>query len=120
MITKQKAVYYFEYCNKNGLHAGHMRRHEEFCSSNPKTWAKCSDCVFCKKVPKEYQINDDDYGRINVKTHGFFCEKKQTGMYPLKAIKKGLLGKYPDMFYGEILMPNKCDEYNDGLDEYRL
>src|SRR5690606_16406104 len=103
MITKQKTVYYCEYCNKNGLHAGHMKRHEEFCSRNPKTWAKCSDCIFCKQVNKTYIKHDPEYyGDYEVKTHGFFCEKKQVGMYPLKAIKKGLLDKYPDMFYGEI------------------
>lgn len=98
-----------------------MRRHEEFCSSNPKTWAKYSDCVFCKKVPKTYIKHDPDhYGYYEANTHGFFCEKKQVSMYPIKVVKKGLLDRYPDMFKGEILMPNKCDEYNDGLDEYRL
>jgi hypothetical protein len=42
MKTKTKKVYYCEYCNKHGLSAGHMRRHEERCVKNPNR-----RCGFC-------------------------------------------------------------------------
>lgn len=98
-----------------------MKRHEKYCSSNPKTWAKCSDCIFCKEVPKTYTVHDPcHYENFEVKTHGFFCEKKKVGMYPIKVVKMGWDTKYPDMFDDEILMPTQCNEHNDGLDEFRL
>jgi hypothetical protein len=34
MKTVKKNVYYCEYCNKHGLSAGHMSRHEKSCTLN--------------------------------------------------------------------------------------
>jgi len=35
MLTKVKSVYYCEYCNKHGLGAGAMKKHEKYCTLNP-------------------------------------------------------------------------------------
>ena len=35
VITKLKNVYYCEFCNKHGLSAGAMTKHEKHCTANP-------------------------------------------------------------------------------------
>jgi len=42
MITKIKAVYYCEYCDKRYLSKGHMNKHEPACTLNPRR--QCGMC----------------------------------------------------------------------------
>lgn len=45
MITKTVKRYWCEFCRKSGGSAGHMRRHEERCTSNPNRV-----CGMCKLI----------------------------------------------------------------------
>lgn len=46
MKTVKKNVYYCEFCNKHGLSAGAMARHEKHCTMNPHR-----ECRLCEGSP---------------------------------------------------------------------
>lgn len=111
MITKEnKTIYKCEHCSKWLQKKDAMERHEKFCGYNPATHTACAGCVHSKETTKDVLLKGDEYYPDSTRqAKSFYCDKLEKGMYPLKAVKKGLVEKYPETFEGEILMPNKCE-----------
>lgn len=115
MIVKDNVqVFICEHCGKKLFRKHAMEKHEIVCSYNPKNIPACSGCIFLKEtqVSVFYESNTEfGYHETEVNTKGFHCDKKNIGLYPFKVVKKGLLQKYPETFYGQHQMPEKCDDH---------
>ena len=54
MKTIKKNVYYCEYCNKHGLSAGSMSKHEKHCTANPDRECRlCGNSINVGEVAKK-------------------------------------------------------------------
>lgn len=111
-----KPVYYCEFCKKHGLSKSQMLKHERFCSQNPANDTICSLCTNCQPISKTFTYNEGTEEEYEAKSNAFFCSAKQVGIYPIKAIKKGLLEKYPTTFKDQIQMPFDCELFKSELD----
>lgn len=118
MKEQLKKVFYCDHCNKHGLSKGHMKVHEQWCDSNPENKKACYGCANLKEVEIDavyFDYNGNDYTR---KIKGFFCEKLERNLYPLKVERKGLVEKYPGTFDEQDPMPKQCEHYKNELDNY--
>jgi len=72
VITKKVNRYYCEFCKKSGGAAGHMKKHEEHCTLNPKRFCgychmseeeqpNIADLLAILPNPKEYEHQDAEY-----------------------------------------------------------
>lgn len=109
MKTEIKEVHNCDFCNKKLFVKGMMKRHEDNCTRNPKNWAKCHDCDFCKVVKKEV-LKDVNYDTSWIESDSYYCSNKniKQEMYPHKVVRKGLLKRYPETFANAVLMPKTC------------
>lgn len=110
-VKENVTLYICDHCRKRLIRKSAMEKHEVDCTQNPANRSKCGGCVFLKEVQKEFWV--DTYGGETArKANGFFCTKLNVGMYPHKAVRLGLVDKYPDQFDGEIKMPTECVHWN--------
>lgn len=107
MKSKTVELHTCDFCNKKLFVKGAMARHEDNCTTNPKNWAACHECEF-KKLVKKPVINCFDR-RIDVDS--YYCSKLKQEMHPHKAVRKGLLKKYPETFVNSVLMPTHCEHF---------
>lgn len=113
-----KKVYYCDFCKKKGLSKYAMVKHELFCNSKPENFPSCSGCSHLEQTEIEYvnfYFNGYNESESIRKTNGFRCKKMDKLLYPLKALRLGLPSKYPETFYAQELMPNKCEHREDEL-----
>jgi len=118
MKTIERPVYYCEFCKKHLFVKHAMIKHELNCYSNPKNFAQCSTCIHCEQIDVQYSFQGyyDGISCVDTTgtTRGFRCNAKGIEIYPFKAVKKGLIEKYPETFEGKQLMPNKdCPLYKE-------
>lgn len=103
-------LYVCEFCNKYLVRKNAMATHELHCTKNPENFSACSGCVFLKEGKESIDSGGDEpYLVTTYRT--FFCNKLNTGVYPNKAVKKGLIEKYPEQFESQIRMPTHCDHF---------
>jgi hypothetical protein len=118
-VTENVTVYKCGHCKKKLFIKGAMLRHETNCSYNPANFAKCSGCRHLSEIKIPYTVNGyNGYYETEQdrEAKGFFCTKLSKKLYPFKVVKKGLLGKYPETFEDQELMPKECDSYDDSFD----
>lgn len=120
MIIKEGAtVYVCEHCGKKLFRKHAMVNHEFNCSHNPKNYAACSACVFLEeKQETVYYTRGHDGSEVSAESRSFFCSKYQKGLYPFKAVRKGLIEKYPETFHGQEQMPRTCEGWDYQKDNY--
>lgn len=105
LITKP--IFKCDYCDKKLYKVSAMEKHEGNCIKNPATFSQCHDCVNCSTFKIEYWLDG-----LPMQANGFNCSAFNKQMYPFKAVRKGLLEKYPETFEGKFLMPSKdCKHY---------
>lgn len=92
-----------------------MERHEKFCGSNPENWNACSDCEYIER--ETIEIHDGEQ-RGRSQSSGFRCTKLDKLLYPLKAVKLGLLERFPHTFEDQELMPKQCDSFKSKYTEF--
>lgn len=114
MKQSEKTIYSCDFCNKKMFVKGAMLRHEEWCYKNPKNTPKCESCKFLEEIEVEYYF-DTYHGESSRVVKGFKCAKRDIELYPLKAERLGLPGKYPETFFEKELMPNECELFNNGF-----
>lgn len=113
-ITENVTVYRCDHCSKKYFAKHACEKHEQQCTHNPANIPACLMCVHCESKIKEVVYSGFYNGNIienTVQANSFYCKKKEQGMYPVKAVWKGLLDKYPETFKGEILMPTECEQH---------
>lgn len=116
MKSKLITIYQCDFCNKYGKHSGHIKKHEKYCSHNPATWHKCSECV---NLIVEHENIYSDYYERDITVNNFICNKLNKNMYQLKAEKMGLIKRYPESFEGKELMPFECEHFKfDNNDDF--
>lgn len=108
-IRENVTLFICDFCKKRLIKKAAMQRHEKFCSLNPENHAACSLCSHCILKKEYFLYNEGSEDQIETPSNTFFCEAKQIGQYPIKAVKKGLLVKYPETFKNQELMPKECD-----------
>ena len=116
MIVKTKTVYQCEYCKRNMFVKSAMEKHIEWCGKNPKNKVACDVCEYLMIIETEY-LREFYGGESMQKCKGFKCKKRDKELYPLKAVRKGLVDKYPESFEGKELMPKECEYRKMGFDE---
>jgi len=104
-----KPVFECDFCKRRMFVKHAMVKHEPMCYSNPINIPKCSDCIHLKEIKTTYVNRYDN----DAEAKGFMCMAKNIELYPLKVVKMGLTGRYPETFYEKELMPNQCDLYQD-------
>ena len=106
-------LYHCEFCKKKLVVKHAMKKHEYWCTKNPKNSKRCADvCMHLKEVMVEYDgYYSGDHGTHMQTTKGFYCEAKKCGVYLLIVEKKQLVEKYPETFEGSIPMPKECNDY---------
>lgn len=107
MKTETKEIHSCDFCKKKLFIKGAMVRHEDNCKKNPKNWAACHECKFKELISKTFESSD--YFGSNFFATGFKCSKLNKEMHPHKAVRKGLVKKYPETFVNSILMPKECE-----------
>lgn len=108
MKTNVIPVYSCDFCKKKLFRQSAMTRHEFECGKNPKNFAQCHDCTNCEKIKVDYYQDG-----IPMQADGFSCIAFNQEMYPFKAVKKGLVKKYPETFKDKFQMPSKdCGHYS--------
>lgn len=112
MKTETKQVHECDFCGKKLFIKGAMQRHEDNCTRNPKNWAACHECTFCKLVQKPI-FKNGIYADRWVDSNSYYCsnENIKKEMHPHKAVRKGLVKKYPETFVNSVLMPTKCEHF---------
>lgn len=110
-ILENITLYKCDFCPKRLIRKHAMEYHEHNCSSNPKNQSACSGCAFIVEERKDIYYSDP-YGEGSFISKTFKCEKLNKKMYPFKAVKMGLVDKYPETFEGEEQMPNECKHWN--------
>lgn len=119
-IKENVTVYSCEHCKKKLFVKHAMETHEKWCIDNPANQPACIMCRNCETYKKEYTYEGEFDGYTIENTHqatAYKCHALSVGVYPMKALKKGLPTKYPETFKGEILMPTDCDKYQFGVYE---
>lgn len=107
MKSQTLEVHTCDFCNKKLFVKGAMTRHEDNCTSNPKNLAACHKCEFNKLVMKPILNDANRWLDVN----SYYCSKLNQEMHPHKAVRKGLLRKYPETFANSVLMPTKCEHF---------
>lgn len=107
-VLTNKTLYKCEHCNKMYQVGAACKIHEIKCSKNPENTVACSMCDHLKEVDKHVDV-DMFYGYTTLKFKGFRCAVKDIGLYPLKAVHKGLIAQYPETFEDEEVMPKHCE-----------
>lgn len=111
MKEVNKPVFICDFCDKKLFVKHAMESHEDLCYKNPKNINACMGCVHCEEVVKEYVVSGD-YGDEGRRTKGFKCNKLDLKMYPSVCVTKGLVKRYPEIFEGEVQMPNTCEHWD--------
>ena len=112
MKTETREIYKCDHCRKVYQVKNACAIHEFNCTRNPKNIAACGGCVFMEERPTEY-FYDTGYGESSAKSTKFHCKKLDKDMYPYKAIRLGLLDKYPEQFEEQEQMPTTCEHRDD-------
>lgn len=89
--------------------------HKQACIYDKRNIDACTRCAHCSVIEKKLVIPRKIVQDKVIDTHGFFCEKTKNEMYPRKAVRLGLVERYPGNFNGEILMPYECDYFEDEI-----
>lgn len=110
-IIENVTLYSCEHCKRKMQRKHAMILHEQHCGKNPKNWSACSGCAFMKEGQTEVYYQDHD-GESKSYAKTFHCEKFNKDLYPYKVVRKGLLEKYPESFYGMEQMPTTCEGWN--------
>ena len=98
-----------DHCGKEYKVARYVPKHEESCKKNPENAIACAGCVFLEKVDKSAYIDTYDGREFKIDLQGFRCTKRGIGLFPPKVLHSGIVGRYPETFYEEELMPIECD-----------
>jgi hypothetical protein len=117
MIVKENVtIYKCQYCPKREakiyIRMQDIVKHETNCYGNPKNWAACSGCKHLEEIKVEYKVDADMDVYIGTETkeaNGFRCKKLEQKMYPFKAVRKGIVKRFPDTFKDQIQMPTRCN-----------
>lgn len=110
MKSKYKEVYYCDFCNKHGLHKGHMTRHEQLCTRNPENKRPCFNCVHLDlKTATAVEFLGDDTNISKVKV--FFCSKLKSFLHTPKNEAKG--NRFELEEGNNNPMPKECDTFSD-------
>lgn len=119
MRTETKSVYYCEHCNKHGLSKSAMTKHERWCSKNPINHKACYGCKYSKEEPFKLDtgiMSDDEV--LIMWTRKYKCLADGHFMFTIRAEKKGLPEKYPEVFKDQSRMPAVCSMRDVSTDTY--
>jgi len=106
-------IYRCEHCNKLYQIGSACIKHELKCDHNKENWTACTGCVFLKNTTKDLSY-ENDYGyEVIRQSNAFFCDAKNIGLYPPKAVHKDLINRFPNSFKGEERMPTECSLRDD-------
>ncbi|MCE6992075.1 hypothetical protein [Dyadobacter sp. CY323] len=100
MKSSTKAIHQCDHCGKHYLVKFACEKHEQFC---PRKAENFTPCFTCKHLIKSEIIVGD--GRSS---RAYTCDKMGVGVYPPKAVRVGVIDKYPDQFKDHIQMPFNC------------
>ena len=108
--TNNVTVFQCDFCKKKLFRKHAMVKHEDWCTYNPKNFSACSGCAFIKERLETIEIPSGsmEYSALTYQTKQFECTLLKKWLYPMKAVRKGIVEKYPETFEGQELMPNKC------------
>lgn len=114
MKEQIKTIYRCDHCDKIMFRKGSMTYHEKLCYKNPVNIALCLSCKFSEKKAIVYIYDGNDgfgYKEWVKPTNCFHCPKHNIDMYPFKAVKMGLLKRFPDQFEDQEPMKMECEHY---------
>lgn len=108
MIIETKEIYKCEHCRKLYQRPVACKVHEIKCNKNPDNDRACLDCLHSIKKSVEAYPNIGE-GIFTMEV--VFCEKKNTGIYPIQTEHKGNYVELVD--YLNKPMPKTCkDQYS--------
>lgn len=110
MTTKETTIYKCDFCGKIYLSKKWCEKHEPICKRNPENFQKCLEfCSFFEKRKIKYLFENPFISKEEEKD-AFFCNKKQTYLYPFwcknPILQEDIIGEIPNE-----PMRKKCDDY---------
>lgn len=101
-------IYQCEYCRKKYYRENHCEAHEHWCTMNPVNKNVCGGCDFLKETEITLYFDSPLGGEIERQSKSFYCLARDCGVYPMKAVKIGMLDNHPVEFENQIPMPREC------------
>lgn len=99
------------YCKKKYKSLVYCIMHESKCYKNPENFVQCFyGCRYLSKHEITLYFDNPLGGELTRDVNCFFCEKKQTFLYPPIVKSKGNMFDFGD--YENIEMPKSCNKFN--------
>ena len=112
IIKKVKELYLCEHCRKVYQIKSFCEKHEPTCWKNPDNMSMCHNCKYIEKKEVDVTEFDTEGYDYQVKKGLLFCNKKEIFIYPFW-ISNPILSENLPNETDNIVMPTKCDDFND-------